>query len=85
MHDADTLVELWGVSGRDPDIGAAADLVVSAYQTRNMGTLCFAVAEFVDVVRRVASRRYSGRDRPQNWPRNTVRAPADIAEVDTPE
>ena len=54
MHDADTLVEEMGVSGRHPAIADAAATVTSAFATRDMETLRFAMSEFVSVVRRVA-------------------------------
>jgi hypothetical protein len=59
MHEADSLVEQLGVSGRHPAVADAAAMVVSAFATRDMETVRFAVSEFAVVVRRVASERKS--------------------------
>jgi hypothetical protein len=57
MHDADSLVEQLGVSGRHPAVAAAAATVASALTTRDMETLRFAVAEFAAVVRELARKQ----------------------------
>jgi hypothetical protein len=54
MAAADELPSRYGVSGAHPDILRAAAMVVSAFQTRDIGTVRFAVAEFAVEVRRVA-------------------------------
>jgi hypothetical protein len=56
MAAADELPSRSGVSGTNPDILRAAVMVVSAFQTRDIGTVRFAVAEFAVEVRRVAGR-----------------------------
>jgi hypothetical protein len=53
MAEADGLVEQLGVDGRHPRITAAAALVASAYATRDLETVRFAVAEFTATVREV--------------------------------
>jgi hypothetical protein len=57
METADALVERLGVDARHPAVAAAAEEVGSAYATRDMETVRFAVAEFVVVVRRLAALR----------------------------
>jgi len=54
MADADALVERSGVDGRAPTIRDAAAVVFSAYLTRDMETLRYALAEFALVVRQLA-------------------------------
>jgi hypothetical protein len=46
LADADEYVERSGVSGREPIVQAAADMVVSAVLTYDIETLRFAVTEF---------------------------------------
>jgi hypothetical protein len=53
LFEADELVERLGVSGRHPEIAAAAAVVDSALATRDLETVRFAVAEFAAAVRSV--------------------------------
>lgn len=55
MYDADTLVERLDVDGTDPEVRSAAALVASAYATRDMETMLYAVNEFEVEVRRAES------------------------------
>lgn len=54
--DADALVAQLGVDGRHPTVVDAAATVVSAYETHDLETIRFAVAEFVVAVRERARR-----------------------------
>jgi len=57
MHDADTMVEQLGVSGRHPAVADLAAMVVSAFATRDMETVRFAVTEFTTLIGRLARER----------------------------
>jgi hypothetical protein len=57
MFDADSLFEELKINRQVPAIQSAAAMVVSALSTRDMETLRLAVAEFIDVARRIAAMR----------------------------
>jgi hypothetical protein len=57
MYDADTLVERSEVSGRHPAVADAAAMVASAFASRDMETLRFALAEFAVLIRQLACER----------------------------
>jgi len=61
MHDADDLVGKLKVSGRHPDVVDAAAMVTSAYATRDLETLRFAIAEFLVVIHRLAPKAGTSR------------------------
>lgn len=55
LSEADDLVEALGVPGTHPEIAPAVNVVASAYSTRDIEILRFAVFEFTLVVKVVAS------------------------------
>jgi hypothetical protein len=57
LHEADSLVERFGVSGRHPAVADAAAMVASAFATGDMETVRFAVAEFTALIQKLACRR----------------------------
>jgi hypothetical protein len=58
LFEADEYVERSGVSGRNPIIRAAADMVASAVRTCDIETVRFAVTEFrAALVSVIASRK----------------------------
>jgi hypothetical protein len=63
IDGADALVERLGVDGRHPAVAAAAGVVTSALAMRDMETVRFAVAEFIAVVRGLATLRGSANQR----------------------
>jgi hypothetical protein len=54
LADADALIERLGVDGRHPTVRDAAAMVASAFATRDLETVRFAVSEFAALVRRLA-------------------------------
>jgi hypothetical protein len=55
MHDADEVAGELNISGGHPDVMDAAAMVTSAYATRDLETLRFAIAEFLVLVRQLAA------------------------------
>lgn len=64
--DADALVGSFGVSGNHPAIRDAAALVGSAFDTRDLETLRFAVSEFAAAVRGVVREHFRAEQSEEN-------------------
>jgi hypothetical protein len=71
LCEADALVGQFGLSGRRAEVFDAASMVTSAFASRDMETLRFAVVEFDLSIRRLA--HTSHQRRPQQVEANNVR------------